>query len=59
MSLKNKQNKIPEFFREKGKDIIVVMDYIRQINDLAWENRWPEEVSYHHFLLELGGQARE
>jgi hypothetical protein len=34
-NLRDKQNKIPEFFGTKSRDTISAMDFIRQLEDLA------------------------
>jgi hypothetical protein len=38
-NLQIKQNRIPEFFSQKGKDTISAMDFIRKLEDLAKTNR--------------------
>jgi hypothetical protein len=47
------QNKIPEFFDEKGKDSSMAKEFIRCIDALMGSNAWAEAVAYNHFAYAL------
>jgi len=46
-------NKIPDFFGEKGKDSVTAM------GNLIWSNNWSDTAAYENFGKVLRGQARK
>jgi len=58
-SFKVEQNKIPEFFGEKGKDTISAMDYITRVDDLTANNGWSNTAAYNNFANSLRVGASE
>jgi hypothetical protein len=56
-NLRVEQNKIPEFFGTKSKDMISAADFIRQLEDLAKTNRWTDAQTYYHFVNALRNPA--
>ncbi len=58
-NLQTEQNKIPEFFGTKSKDMISAADIIRWLEDLAKMNRWTDAQTYYHFANSLRNPARE
>ncbi len=58
-NLRVEQNKIPEFFCTKSKDMILAADFIRRLEDLAKTNRCTDPQTYYHFANALRNPARE
>ncbi len=58
-SFKVEQNKIPEFFGEKGKDTISAMDYITRVDDLTANNGCRKTAAYNNFANSLREGASE
>jgi hypothetical protein len=46
VAFKVEQSKLPEFFRQKGKDNITAIVFIRKIDDLAHTNWWNDTTTY-------------
>jgi hypothetical protein len=45
--------KIPEYSRQKKKDTILALDFIRRIDDLARTNNWSNTVTYSNIANTL------
>jgi hypothetical protein len=59
LAFKVEQNKIPEFFGQKGKDNITAIEFIGKIDDLARTNRWNDMTTYANVANNLKGFARD
>jgi hypothetical protein len=59
LAFKVEQSKIPEYFRQKGKDNITAIVFIRKIEDLARTNRWNYTTTYANVANNLKGFARD
>jgi hypothetical protein len=59
LAFKVEQNKVPEYFGQKGKDNITAIVFIRKIDDLARTNRWTNATTYANVANNLKGFARE
>jgi hypothetical protein len=59
LAFKVEQSKIPEYFRQKGKDNITAIVFIRKIQDLARTNRWNDTTTYANVANNLKGLARD
>jgi hypothetical protein len=59
LAFKVEQNKVPEYFGQKGKDNITAIVFIRKIEDLARTNRWTDATTYANVANNLKGFARE
>ncbi len=57
LAFKVEQSKIPEYFRQKGKDNITSIVFIRKIEDLARTNRWNDTTTYANVANNLKGFA--
>ncbi len=55
LAFKVLQTKVPEFFRQKAKDTISALNFIRHIDDLARTNNWNNTVTYNNLANALGG----
>jgi hypothetical protein len=53
------QSKLPEFFKQKVKDTISALDFMRHIDDLARTNKWSYNVTYNNLSNALRGVARK
>jgi hypothetical protein len=59
LAFKVEQSKVPKFFRQKGKDTITAIVFLRRIEDLARTNNWTNTVTYTNVANTLSGFARD
>ncbi len=59
VTLKQEIVKIPEFFREKGKDTVTAQEFINRIDECQVSNNWKDTTTFANFLLCLRGKAEE
>ncbi len=59
MAFKVEQSKLPEFFRQKGKDNITAIVFIWKIDDLACTNHWNDTTTYANVTNTIKGFARD
>ncbi len=53
LAFRVEQSKIPEFFSQKSKDTILVLNFIHRIDDLARTNSWIDKVTYSNIANTL------
>jgi len=59
LDFKVEQKQVPEFLWQKAKDTILVLNFMRCIEDLAGTNIWSNNVTYNDFVNALKGVARK
>ncbi len=59
LAFKVEQSKVLEFFRQKCKDTISAIIFIRRIDDLARTNNWSDTVTYTNVANTLRGFAHD
>jgi hypothetical protein len=59
LAFKVEQSKVPEFFRQKGKDTITAIVFIQMIDDLARTNNWSNTVTHKNVANTLRGFPRD
>jgi hypothetical protein len=58
LAFRVEQSKIPEFWGQKAKDMVMAIVFIRKIEDLARTNHWTDNATYANVANAFKGLNR-